>query len=121
MFLLALVLGACSGPVVLHQRPGLTAVYSEGRFTIEWGTAQTREGKPVIAGYITNTRGSGVTNLRVQAQALDAEGQVIDTGTVLQPGYLGGFGRTYFEVPLEKSGPGYRVNVLGWDSARSEE
>jgi len=117
--LLALALGACSREVVLFEKPGMAASFTDGRFQIEWGTAQTRQGKPLIFGYITNTRGGGVTNLRVQAQALDAQGQVIDTASALAPGYVGGFGRIYFEVPLEKTGPGYRVNVLSWDPAGS--
>jgi hypothetical protein len=117
--LLALALGACSGPVVLYEKPGLVASYTDGRFQVEWGTAQTMQGKPLIAGYITNTQGGGVNNLRMQAQTLDAQGQVIDTATALAPGYMGGFGRIYFEVPLEKTGPGYRVTVLSWDPAGS--
>jgi len=84
---------------------------------VEWGTAQTRSGQPLIAGYVTNTRGGGVNNIRMQVQTLDAQGQVIDTATALAPGYVGGFGRLYFEVPLEKTGPGYRVSVLSWDPA----
>jgi len=115
--LLALTLGACNLPVVLYEKPGMSVSYTDGRFQIEWGTAQTKQGQPLITGYITNTRGGGVTNLRVQAQTLDAQGQVIDTASALAPGYVGGFGRTYFEVPLEKAGPGYRVNVLSWDPA----
>ena len=115
--LLALTLGACSGPVAVYEKPGLVASFTDGRFQVEWGTAQTKQGRPLIAGYITNTRGSGVTNLRVQAQTLDAQGQVADTVTALAPGYVGGFGRIYFEVPLEKTGPGYRVSVLSWDPA----
>jgi len=84
---------------------------------VDWGTAQTRSGQPLIAGYITNTRAGGVNNIRMQAQTLDAQGQVLDTATALAPGYVGGFSRLYFEVPLEKTGPGYRVSVLSWDRA----
>jgi hypothetical protein len=115
--LLALMLGACSGPVAEIRATGMSASFTDGRFQIEWQTAQTMQGRPLIDGYITNTRGGGVNNLRVQVQTLDAQGQVIDTATALAPGYVGGFGRTYFEVPLEKAGPGYRVSVLSWDPA----
>jgi len=115
--LLALALGACTGAVSQSRQTGMSASFTDGRFQVEWGTAQTQDGKPLIAGYITNTRGGGVANIRMQAQTLDAQGQVIDTGTALAPGYVGGFARTYFEVPLEKTGPGYRVSVVSWDSA----
>ena len=115
--LLVLVLGACSGPVAVYQTPGMSASFTDGRFKVEWSTAQTKDGRPLIAGYVTNTSGGGVANIRMQAQTLDTQGQVIDTGTALAPGYVGGFGRIYFEVPLEKTGPGYRVSVLSWDRA----
>src|SRR5215471_10978884 len=78
---LALLLGACAGPVAQNRPPGITASFEDWRFKVEWGTAQTRSAKPIIAGYV------------------------------------GGFGRLYFEVPLEKTGPGYRVSVLSWDPA----
>lgn len=115
--LLALMLGACSGPVAQVRETGMAASFTDGRFRIEWSTAQTKQGQPLIDGYITNTRGGGVNNLRVQVQTLDAQGQVIDTASALAPGYVGGFGRIYFEVRLEKTGPGYRVSVLSWDPA----
>ena len=114
---LALILGACAGPAAQNRPPGITASFEDGRFRVEWGTAQTGSGQPLIAGYITNTRGSGVNNIRIQAQTLDAQGKVLDTATALAPGYVGGFSRLYFEVPLEKTGPGYRVSVLSWDPA----
>jgi len=83
--LLVLVLGACSGPVALYQTPGMSASFTDGRFKVEWSTAQTKDGRPLIAGYVTNTSGGGVANIRMQTQTLDAQGQVIDTGTALAP------------------------------------
>jgi hypothetical protein len=63
----------------------MSASFTDGRFQVEWGTAQTKDGKPLIAGYVTNTSGGGVANIRMQAQTLDAQGQVIDTGTASPP------------------------------------
>jgi hypothetical protein len=45
------------------------------------------------------------------------QGQVIGMATALAPGYVGGFSRIYFGVPLEKTGIGYRVSIIGWDPA----
>ena len=112
--LLILALGACAGPV---REPGMAVSFNDGRFQIEWQTAQTKTGSPLIAGYVQNTRGAGVTNVRVQVETLDAEGKAIATAAALAPGYVGGFGRTYFEVPLARTGPGYRVSVITWDPA----
>lgn len=112
--LLGLTLGACAGPALPQ---GMAVSFNDGRFQIEWQTAKTQQDRPVIAGYVRNTRGGGVTNVRMRAETLDAQGQVIGTATALAPGYVGGFSRIYFEVPLEKAGAGYRVNVLSWDFA----
>jgi hypothetical protein len=114
--LVALTLGACAAPVEVRQ-PDLTVSFSDGRFQVTWGTTQTKTGSPLIAGYVQNTRGGGVANIRVRVDTLDAQGQVIATATGLAPGYVGGFSRTSFEVPLEKAGIGYRVSIISWDSA----
>ena len=111
--LLALTLGACAEPI---QRQGLAVSFNDGRFQVDWGTAQTKTGSPLIAGFVQNIRG-GVSNVRLQVETLDAEGKVIATATALAPGYLGGRSSTPFEVPLEKTGIGYRVSVIGWDTA----
>jgi hypothetical protein len=97
----------------------MAATFSDGRFQVEWETAQTRKGSPLIAGYVRNTRGGGVADLRLQVVTLDAQGQTIGTATALVPGYVGGFSRSYFEVPLEKTGVGYRISIVGWDPAGS--
>jgi hypothetical protein len=114
--LLALTLGACAGQI---REPGVAASFTDGRFQVEWQRAQTAKGAPLIAGYVQNTRGGGVANVRMKVETLDAEGQVIGTAAALAPGYLGGFSRTYFEVPLETAGVGYRVSVASWDPAGS--
>ena len=115
----ALTLGACAQEVVLRSTPAMTATFTDGRFVVEWGTAQTQKHEPLVAGYVTNKAGGGVNNVRMLVEALDAQGQVIDTATALVPNYVGGFDRSYFEVPLRKPGVGYRVTVLGWDPAGS--
>ena len=112
-FLLALTLYACAGPI---REQDMTASFNDGRFQVQWGTAQTKTGSPLIAGYVQNTRGGGVANVRLRVETLDAQGKVIGTATALAPGYLGGFSRTFFEVPLERTGVGYRVSVAGWDT-----
>jgi len=111
-----LALGACAAQVQVRQQD-MAVTFSEGRFQLTWETAQTKKGSPLIAGYVQNTRGSGVANIRLQVDTLDAQGQVIATATALAPGYVGGFSRTSFEVPLEKTGIGYRVSIIGWDPA----
>ena len=112
--LLALTLCACAEPI---RELGMAVSFTDGRFQVEWQTAQTKTGSPLVVGYVQNTRGGGVANVRVQVETLDAQGKVIATATALAPGHLGGFSRTFFEVPLERTGPGYRVSVMSWDVA----
>ena len=112
--LLALTLSACAEPI---QTLGLVASFSDDRFHVEWQTAQTKAGGPLIVGYVQNTRSSGVSNVRLRVETLDAQGKVIGTATGLAPGYLGGRSRTSFGVPLERTGVGYSVSVIGWDVA----
>jgi hypothetical protein len=115
---MTVTLGACAGQAQVPQQD-MSATFSDGRFQVEWETAQTKKGSPLIAGYIQNTRGGGVANVRLRVDTLDAQGQVIGAATALAPDYVGGFSRTYFEVPIEKTGSGYRVSIIGWDSAGS--
>jgi hypothetical protein len=112
----ALSLGACAVQVQVRQQD-LANSFSDGRFQVTWETTQTNKGSPLIAGYVQNTRGNGVANIRLQVNTLDAQGQVIATATGLARGYVGGFSRTSFEVPLEKTGIGYRVSIISWDAA----
>ncbi|HEV2054246.1 MAG TPA: FxLYD domain-containing protein [Methylomirabilota bacterium] len=114
--LLAVTLGACAAQGQVRQQD-MAVTFSDGRFQVTWETAQTKKGSPLIAGYVQNTRGNGAANIRLQVETLDAQGQVIATATALAPGYLGSFSRTSFEVPLEKTGVGYRVSIIGWDPA----
>ena len=114
--LFALTLGGCATSVQV-QRPDISATFSDGRFQMTWETAQTKKGSPLIAGYVQNSRPNGAANIRVQVETLDAQGQVVATASALVPGYVGGFSRSSFEVPLEKTGIGYRVTIISWDPA----
>jgi hypothetical protein len=95
----------------------MAVMFTDGRFQVTWEPTLTKKGSLLIAGYVQNTRGGGVANIRLQVDTLDAQGRVIGTATALAPGYLGGFGRTFFEVPVEKTGIGYSVSIIGWDAA----
>ena len=69
-----LALGACAAQVQVRQQD-MAVTFSEGRFQLTWETAQTKKGSPLIAGYVQNTRGGGVANIRLQVDTLDAQGQ----------------------------------------------
>ena len=95
-----------------------TQAGNAGTITLNWEATQDKIGRPLIVGnVVTNGGKTGYCIPRLLVETLDAQGQVIGTATALAPGYLGGFSRTYFEVPLETAGVGYRVSVASWDPA----
>jgi hypothetical protein len=50
---------------------------SVGCFRIDAQVAQSRKNTPVYSGYISNSGGGGVANIRLLVETLDAEGKVI--------------------------------------------
>ena len=119
----AILTQACAGgvsPTAPASSEGAASVQSYGvygvdrYFTLEWQPDE-RRGKPVVSGYVTNTWGIGVNNVRLRVEALDAAAGV--SGTYI--GYV--FGdvtpgtRAYFEVPVAQKAASYRVSVLSFD------
>jgi hypothetical protein len=50
---------------------------SVGCFRIDAQVVQSRKNTPVYSGYISNSGGGGVANIRLLVETLDAEGKVI--------------------------------------------
>jgi hypothetical protein len=92
------------------------AQISAGRFRIDAQVVQSRKNTPVYSGYISNSGGGGVANIRLLVETLDAEGKVIGQAQGAALGSMLGRDRLYFEVPLEATGASYRVRVLSWDT-----
>jgi hypothetical protein len=87
---------------------------SEAFFAVDWAPGE-RRGRPVVSGHVVNTYGIAAQYVRVLVESLDAAGQV----TATTVGYVSGDvlpgGRVYFEVPVARAAPAYRVVVLSWD------
>jgi hypothetical protein len=87
---------------------------SEAFFAVDWQAGE-RRGRPVVSGHVVNTYGIAAHYVRLLVESLDAAGQV--TGTTV--GYVSGDvlpgARMYFEVPVARAAPAYRVVVLSWD------
>lgn len=108
--LLAVVPAGCSLP---EQRVEPLVRGWEQYFRLEWEGAQ-RAGTPVVQGYITNTWGFGASDVRLLVEGLDASGAVVTQdigwlGSELPPGM-----RAYFEVPVKRAAPTYRVSVFAF-------
>ena len=86
---------------------------SEAYFAVDWQAGE-RRGRPVVTGHVVNTFGVAAHYVRVLVESLDATGQV----TASTIGYVSGDvlpgTRMYFEVPVDRAAPAYRVVVLSW-------
>jgi hypothetical protein len=108
--LLALVPAGCALP---EQRLEPLVRGWEQYFRLEWEGTE-RAGQPLVRGYITNTWGFGASDIRLLAEGLDASGAVVSQdvgwlGAELPPGT-----RAYFEVPVRRASPTYRVSVFAF-------
>jgi hypothetical protein len=112
-FRIAAALALLLSPMVVHAQSYRT-YGSEAFFAVDW-QAGDRRGRPVVTGHVVNTYGIPTHNVRLFVQSLDAAGQA--TATTI--GYVSGDvlpgARMYFEVPVERPAPAYRVVVLSWD------
>jgi hypothetical protein len=106
-------LALLSSPAAVHAQTYRT-YGSEAYFAIDWQAGE-RRGRPVVSGHVVNTYGVAAYYVRLLVESLDAAGQV--TGTTV--GYVSGDvlpgARIYFEVPVARAAPAYRVVVLSWD------
>jgi hypothetical protein len=110
---IAAAAGVLLSPLAVHAQTYRT-YGSEAFFAVDWQAGE-RRGRPVVSGHVTNTYGIATQYVRLLVESLDAAGQV--TGTTI--GYVSGDVlpgvRMYFEVPVERAAPAYRVVVLSWD------
>lgn len=87
---------------------------SEAFFAVDWQPGD-RRGGPVVTGHVVNTYGIPTHNVRLLVESLDAAGQVTTTTIGYVSGDVLPGARVYFEVPVERPAPVYRVVVLSWD------
>lgn len=87
----------------------------ERYFQLEWTPMRAPDSGTRIEGYVHNTYGSPMGNVRVLAQALDAANQVVGQRIEWVPGVVPNFGRSYFIVPSLPPAHQYRVSVWSYD------
>ena len=85
----------------------------EQHFAIQWTATEQGPNTRRVSGYVYNQHGESAMNMRVLAQALDTNGDVVGQRIAFVPGGVGGFGRAFFDVPNLPAAPVYRVSV--WD------
>jgi hypothetical protein len=114
---LALWLAACATSATGPLEP--LVVGWERFFKLEWQAGQSR-GRPVVWGYILNDWGLPASGVRILVEGLGPGGEVLDQQLAwvgsLTPGM-----RAYFEVPVAKPAPAYRVRVFSFDWVLSDD
>jgi|SRR5215471_8779975 len=111
-----MIVSACAACATTPEpRTTATTLMSgwEQHFSIEWAAVEQGSTARTVRGYVSSQHGEFATNLRVLAQAIDSDGEVVGQRIAYVPGGVGGFGRGYFEVPNLPASPNYRVSV--WD------
>jgi hypothetical protein len=83
-------------------------------FDIRWGVTHQDRGV-LVGGYITNTWGMPVRDVRVLVNAYDASGA--RTGQVMAwgPKEIDPGGRVYFDVTVPGEAATYDVSILSWE------
>jgi hypothetical protein len=117
--LVALAGAGCGG--VAPSATMTTAVQGwEHYFRLEWAPQVTPAGT-LIDGYVHNTYGSPMGNVRVLAQALDRDSNVIAQKIEWVPGVVPNFSRSYFRVSALPPADQYRVSVWSYDIIDSND
>jgi hypothetical protein len=80
-------------------------------FRIEAQQGTTRAGRPILYGWVNNGHGLLALDVRLLAEAVDANGVVVNTTSGHVNLDIPPFGRTYFEMPAPAGGASYRVTV----------
>lgn len=120
VLLAATALRACAttGPaadgVLAPLQPGW-----ERLFRLDWSVA-TRNGRPVVGGYLYNDSPYAVTRVQLLVDALDAQGAIVGqrvgwvTASSMAP-----FSRAYFELPAPGPADRYQVRVFAYERLES--
>ena len=85
----------------------------EHHFRLQWTVEAKHDGARQLDGYVYNTYGGNAQSVRLLGQALDRSGAIVGQRIVWVPEGVGGFGRTYFEIPDLPAADHYQVSV--WD------
>ena len=117
---LALLLTGCATQGLTPSATVTTTVQGwEHYFRLDWTPHATPAGT-AIDGYVYNTHGSPMGNVRVLAQAVDAQNNLVAQRIEWVPGVVPNFGRSYFRIPPLPRADQYRVSVWSFDIIESD-
>ena len=88
-------------------------------FRVEAQGGVSKGGRPQVSGYVYNNYGSAAGRVQLRVESLDANGQVIATGTIYVDEIIPQFNRSYFEGWAPAPGASYRVTVRYYEWVRT--
>jgi hypothetical protein len=116
-------LGGCTG-VGAGMTPSASVTTTmqgwEHYFRLDWAPQATPNGV-LIDGYVYNTYGQSMANVRVLGQALDRDNNVIGQRIDWVPGIVPNFSRSYFRIASLPPADHYRVSVWAFDIIDSDD
>jgi hypothetical protein len=115
LLVMAIATAGCATAGLTPSASVTTAIQGwERYFRIEWAPQPKPDGV-TIDGYLYNTYGSPMGNVRVLAQALDASDNVVAQTIEWVPGVVPNFNRSYFRIPKLPLADHYTVTVWSFD------
>lgn len=115
-----MVLGGCAGAATTPSASVTTTMQGwEHYFRLEWAPQPTPNGT-LIDGYVHNTYGSPMGSVRLLAQALDRDSNVLAQRIEWVPGIVPNFSRSYFRIPGLPPAEQYRVSVWSFDIIQTD-
>ena len=115
---IALLASGCAPAVYSGGPLEPLVVGTEQYVTIDW-RAEPRGQGVVVWGYVGNGSPYTFDRVRLLIDALGPNGELLSQRLVWSVGLLGGWGRNYFEAPMEPAA-GYRVRVFSWDRVETD-
>jgi hypothetical protein len=110
---IALLVMACAAPTSGEPLTPLVVGW-EQFFKLDWESGMVG-GRAGVRGHILNDWGLPARSIRLLVEGLGPSGEIVSQdlawlGTSLTPGM-----RAYFEVPVSRAAPSYRVSVFAFD------
>ncbi len=87
-------------------------------FRLDWEPG-TREGRPVVSGYLLNDGGMPAGRISLLVEGLDASHEVVSQQVVRLSSVLTPGSRAYFEVTPARPAVAYRVSLFAFDWIRT--
>ena len=123
LLLVTTFVAGCTGAMGSGLTPSATTTTAiigwESRLRLDW-TAQPRPGGNDIEGYIYSHYGTTVINVRLLAQGLDANGNIVGQKIEWLASPVPGLQRVYFRIPAMPPAARYRVSVWTFDTLESQ-